>query len=232
MSYASVGAFGNGVETSCARLQTEMPGTATFMPGKICPETSSKTGHQPPRPRICGGSGVLDVQQGLKYAGIYKGAVDGIMNASFTNTLSAIAQAYNVPWNGDGFAVGPNLCGAIIAEIAKSAPPCSANYDKKYEIGCVVKPTGPLMQPLATQPTQPTTGQPKIVGAKITIGKPPKKKLSYTPKSVAVPGPGGAGPVYLEEPSATVGGVPTWALVAAGVAVVGGAAYFLLKKKS
>jgi len=148
MSYS---ALGNGVGVSCARLQTMMPGTGTYMPGQICGDIPSKTGHHPPRPRICGGAGILDVQNGLKLAGIYFGPVDGTANPQFLAAVAGIAAAYNVPWDGDLFTVSPALCGAIIAEVSKRAPACpSATH---ADIGCVVKPTGPLMDPLPAEPS-------------------------------------------------------------------------------
>lgn len=244
MSYASMGAFGNGVGISCARMQTEMPGTGTYMPGQICGEYPGKTGHHPPRPRICGGAGIMDVQNGLKLAGMYQGPIDGHVNAGFTAVIGAIAAAYNVPWDGNAFTIGPNLCGAIIAEVSKGAPSCTSGYDKSYELNCVAKPSGPLMEPLPDSapppPPPPPTG-----GSKITIGRSAFRRVAAAPKvnilasrdalrrvASTTEADVSAEPVpedTLAPVPEVAEGIPTWAYVAGGAVVLGGVAYFVLR---
>jgi hypothetical protein len=232
MSYS---AFGNDVGATCARMQTMMPGTGTYMPGQICGERPGQTGDHPPRPRICGGIGIMDVQNGLKLAGLYHGPVDGKqVTAELLALLSQIAAAYNVPWDGDLWTVGPNLCGAIIAEVSKKAPSCSPAYGiERYETGCVAKPTGPLMEPLpgaGPPPPAPSVSplmsraallrrvqapKPQIVAARDTL----QRAVTTTEADVSAPAP-----ADVPAPAPAAEGVPTWVYVAGGAVVLGGVA--------
>jgi hypothetical protein len=246
MSYV---AFGNNVAATCARLQTMMPGTDTYMPGQICGEASGKTGHDPPRPRICDGIGAMDVQNALKLAGLYNGPVDDSrITPEFLAAIGAIAAAYNVPWDGDLWSVGPNLCGAIIAEVSKRAPSCSAEYGiTQYETGCVAKPTGPLMDPLPPgqpPPPEPPSGSGVSVSRRlqqatsmlrhVTAGKPAIQRARDPYLAQWMGDDVGTGqPTNLPvvpAPSSSEG-IPTWVIIAGGVVVAGGVAYFVIKRK-
>jgi hypothetical protein len=242
------GAFGNSTAAVCAQMQTMMPGTGVYMPGQICPDAPGKTGDDPPRPRICDGIGIMDVQNGLKMAGMYQGPIDGIVNTEFVAVLSAIAAAYNVPWDGDVFTVGTNLCGAIIAEVSKKAPSCSPEYGvSRYETGCVAKPTGPLMEPLAPGQAPPPEPPPESgpgISRRLTrassaqryyTGDRPAFQRARPPHQAEWMGEEYVGgeqkPDLPIVPGPGTEGIPTWVYIAAGAAVVGGVAFFVLKSK-
>jgi peptidoglycan hydrolase-like protein with peptidoglycan-binding domain len=212
----------------------------TWIPDSICPEPTGQTGHHPPRPRFCYG-GPHAMQQALKLAGYNPGPVDGKPGSQTLSAIAAVAAKHGIPWNGDPFSVGPEICTAVIID-AIAKVPCP-DYGP-LEVGCVRPPTTPPSLPGAPPPPPPSNGGRVVIGSKaallrqvrpaparqIVAAKDSLLRRVVSTEAGGEPEPPPAQPPPQELPM-NGGGVPTWAYIAGGAVVVGGVAYFVLRKK-
>lgn len=233
MSYV---ALGNDVGATCLRLQAEYD-RDVYLPDKLCPENVGKTGHHPPRARLCSG-GLHAVQTALRYAGLYSGPIDGKAGAGTKAALAVAMANQGTSWNGDEWSFGPSQCAALIREVAMKVPACPGTYP---DVGCVIPPTGAATAPPPPPPPPPSgdiASKFKSTLLRRTVAPTPKittadarlVRVTSSTEAGMEPEPPPAEPPVAPEPPAN-GGVPTWAFIAGGAVVVGGVAYLALRKK-
>lgn len=228
MSYAAVGtaaAMGAYDPSICMKLYVDYSGTQ--IPDALCPGPTGQTGHHPPRPRPCslnasGGIGAL--QTALLLAGRNPGPVDHRWGTMTAAALASVASDHNISWSGDPFAIPPALCAAVISE-ASSAAACPST---DLKVGCVLPPTGPAPSPAPAPAPAPSPSPTRIKpsAALLTTALRPggESAPQQIKPSLATRLPSPAGPATTQVPTQEpVGeGIPTWMLVAGGVAILGG----------
>jgi hypothetical protein len=219
MSYSALGMATND-PSSCMQLYVEyQPGVN--LPDALCPAPTELTGTHPPGPMFCG-RGIQPMQQALKIAGLYAGAIDGVVGPGTLGGLGAVAAKYGIAWNGDPFSVGPELCAAVMKEAAAKAT-CPGGV---LQPGCVVPPTGSVapMPSGGGGSTIKTSAIPAGIRTMQQILR-PSAPSGGTINSSNLFRPSGGSTTLAEQQSAAAvgpGGIPVWMLAVGGLAVSAG----------
>lgn len=216
MSYAAFGAL----NPRCMELQADY-GQGVYLPIKVCPAPTGKTGDSPPRPAWCDYA-TVGVKQAMKLAGLYSGPIDPNPTPATLDAMMAIARRNNVAWNGDPWTVSPELCSAIIRETSAKAPHCAGRADR---VGCITPPTDTSLPP-SSPPSSPGSPPPPA--------GPPRTLMAtkYPDIPYVHPGTPSTQQTVSENSSSSQSGGSSKTgigLLLAGAVVLGAIGYFMMK---